>query len=57
MLILEIGCAFLSQYNFLERRIDGAKMIQEACKAANLLTYSGGAAADLSTGMKNSLIK
>jgi hypothetical protein len=26
-LVLEIGCAFLSQYNFLERRIDGAKMI------------------------------
>lgn len=26
-LTLDVGCALLSQYNFLEKRIDGAKMI------------------------------
>lgn len=56
MMTLEIGCAFLSQYNFLERRIDGTKMIQEVCKAGNLLTYSGASAADLASGMKNESI-
>ena len=49
MLTLEVGCSFLSQYNFLERRIDGAKMLQEVCRAANLLTYSS--ASEMATGL------
>ncbi|CDW89068.1 ubiquitin carboxyl-terminal hydrolase family protein [Stylonychia lemnae] len=39
LLSLEVGCIFLEQ-SFLERRIDGAKMIQEVCKTANISTFT-----------------
>ena len=38
-LSLVVGAAFLA-FNFLEKRIDGAKMIQEVCKNASVMTYS-----------------
>lgn len=38
LLNLEIGCMFLEQ-NFLERRIDGAKLITDVCRNSNLSTY------------------
>jgi len=38
MLQLEIGSVFLKQ-NFMERRIDGAKLIQEVCKQVNMIIY------------------
>ena len=39
-MMLEIGIAFL-KLNFLERRIDGAKIIQEVIKHANMLSFTG----------------
>jgi hypothetical protein len=42
MFMLDLGIYFLT-LNFLEKRIDGAKMIQEVCKAANLSTFSSSA--------------
>jgi hypothetical protein len=38
MFTLDIGCYFL-KLNFLEKRIDGAKMISEVCKAATMMTF------------------
>lgn len=35
---LDIGCYFL-KLNFLEKRIDGAKMISEVCKASTQMTF------------------
>lgn len=35
---LDIGCYFLT-LNFLEKRIDGAKMISEVCKCTTVMTY------------------
>jgi hypothetical protein len=37
MFSLSIGCYFLG-LNFLEKRIDGAKMISEVCKATSQMT-------------------
>lgn len=41
-LTFEIGCSFLL-FNFLEKRIDGAKMIQEVCKNLNLMAFTSSA--------------
>lgn len=38
MLTLDIGCYFLT-LNFLEKRIDGAKMISEVCKSTTVMTF------------------
>jgi hypothetical protein len=38
MLSLDIGCYFLT-LNFLEKRIDGAKLISEVCKSTTLMTF------------------
>jgi hypothetical protein len=38
MFTLRIGCYFL-QLNFLEKRIDGAKMIAEACKQTSQMSF------------------
>ena len=38
MLTLDIGCYFL-KLNFLEKRIDGAKMISEVCKSTTSMTF------------------
>jgi hypothetical protein len=38
MLSLDIGCFFLT-LNFLEKRIDGAKLISEVCKSTTLMTF------------------
>jgi hypothetical protein len=37
--LLDIGIQFL-RLNFLEKRIDGAKMISEVCKNANLMSFT-----------------
>jgi len=37
-LSLDIGCYFLT-LNFLEKRIDGAKLISEVCKSTTLMTF------------------
>lgn len=37
--MLDIATYFL-KFNFLERRIDGAKMIKEVCKNCNIMTFS-----------------
>jgi hypothetical protein len=36
---VEIGCVFLES-NFMERRIDGAKLIHETCKSINNSLFS-----------------
>lgn len=41
-LTFEIGCSFLT-FNFLEKRIDGAKMIQEVCKNLNVMAFTSSA--------------
>ena len=40
--MLDIGIQFL-RLNFLEKRIDGAKMIAEVCKNANMMSFTSSA--------------